>query len=109
MGVYGSSVATSIFALDSLGISTIQLKTPSPKCSGISCQGETCNSKQYFLFSILVGKGKGKKEKKLFRIYLITNHFFLSSIFAQAENRVKKTKIQNHIPYLMGNKKRGLN
>jgi hypothetical protein len=62
MGVYGSSVATSIFALDSLGISTIKLKTPSPKCSGISCQGETCNSKQNFLFSILVGKGKEKKK-----------------------------------------------
>jgi hypothetical protein len=108
MGVYGSSVATSIFALDSLGISTIKLKTPSPKCSGISCQGETCNSKQNFLFSILVGKGKEKK-KKVFQFYLITNHFFLSSISVQAENRGEKTKIQNHIPCLMGNKKRSLN
>ena len=34
-------VATSIFALDSLGISTIKLKTPSSKCSGRSCQRET--------------------------------------------------------------------
>ncbi|WOH04589.1 hypothetical protein DCAR_0623999 [Daucus carota subsp. sativus] len=34
-------VATSIFAFDSLGISTIKLKTPSPTCNGISCQGET--------------------------------------------------------------------
>lgn len=42
MGVNCSSVATSIFALDSLGISTTKLNTPSPKCNGISCQGETC-------------------------------------------------------------------
>jgi hypothetical protein len=39
--VKSSSVATSIFAFDSLGISTIKLKTPSPKVNGISCHGET--------------------------------------------------------------------
>ena len=40
MGFVGSSVATSILALVSLGISQMKLRRPSPAYSGMSCHGE---------------------------------------------------------------------